>query len=162
MSLVQWLLMLHITAAFFFVSGSVAAAILNTMAVRAERPGDAAYLLSLVRRILPMLGLGILGTLVFGIWLWHERGYGIGTAWIWAAVALWITANALGGRGGRCAASPPPERRSDQEQEEQEPPVRHAEADAEPRRVAVAGPALVGVDPLRAGAHQHVRRDGDG
>jgi uncharacterized membrane protein len=100
-STVQWLLMLHVTAAFFFVGGSVAAAVLNALAIRADRPSETARLLRLVRRTLPVIGLGVAGTLAFGIWLWHERGYGIGTAWIWAAVALWVLANALGGRGGR-------------------------------------------------------------
>lgn len=101
MSTVQWLLMLHVTAAFFFVGGAVAAAVLNAMAVRSERPSDTAYLLRLVRVTLPVIGLGVAGTLAFGIWLWSERGYGIGTAWIWAALALWVVSNALGGRGGR-------------------------------------------------------------
>ena len=101
MSTVQWLLMLHITAAFFFVGGSVAAAILNTLAVRAERPSETAYLLRLVRVTLPVIGLGVAGTLVFGIWLWHELHLGLDAWWIWASLALWAVANALGGIGGR-------------------------------------------------------------
>jgi uncharacterized membrane protein len=98
---VQWLLMLHVTAAFLFVGGSVAAAILNTLAVRAERPSEAAYLLRLVRVTLPVIGIGVAGTLIFGIWLWHERHYSLGAAWIWASLVLWVIANALGGIGGR-------------------------------------------------------------
>jgi uncharacterized membrane protein len=97
----QWLLMLHITAAFFFVGGSVAAGILNTLAVRAERPSESAYLLRLVRVTLPIIGVGVAGTLVFGIWLWHEQHYGLGAWWIWASLVLWVIANALGGIGGR-------------------------------------------------------------
>ena len=101
MSTVQWLLMLHVTAAFFFVGGSVAAGVLNVLAIRAERPSEAAVLLRLVRRTLPVIGLGVAGTLAFGIWLWSEVGYRLGSAWIWASLALWVVANALGGRGGR-------------------------------------------------------------
>jgi len=93
--------MLHITAAFLFVGGSVAAGILNTLAIKAERPSETAYLLRLVRITLPIIGIGIAGTLVFGIWLWHNLGFGIGTTWIWISVALWVAANALGGFGGR-------------------------------------------------------------
>jgi uncharacterized membrane protein len=93
--------MLHITAAFLFVGGSVAAGILNTLAIRAERPSETAYLLRLVRITLPIIGIGIAGTLVFGIWLWHNLGFGIGTTWIWISLALWVAANALGGIGGR-------------------------------------------------------------
>jgi uncharacterized membrane protein len=100
-STVQWLLMLHITAAFFFVGGSVAAAILNTLAVRAERPSESAYLLRLVRVTLPVIGIGSLGALLFGIWLWHDLDFGIGASWIWESLVLWAVANALGGMGGR-------------------------------------------------------------
>jgi uncharacterized membrane protein len=93
--------MFHITAAFFFVGGSVAAGILNTLAIRAERPSETAALLKLVRATLPVIFLGVFGTLVFGIWLWHEKGYSLGAGWIWASLALWVVANALGGIGGR-------------------------------------------------------------
>jgi uncharacterized membrane protein len=98
---VQWLLMLHVTAAFFFVGGSVAAAILNTLAVRSERPSETAYLLRLVRVTLPVIGVGVAGTLIFGIWLWHEQHFSLGAAWIWISLVLWVLANALGGIGGR-------------------------------------------------------------
>ena len=101
MTTVQWLLMLHISAAFFFVGGSVAAGILNTLAVRAERPSETASLLRLVRVTLPIIGIGVAGTLIFGIWLWHELGYGLDAWWIWASLVLWVIANALGGIGGR-------------------------------------------------------------
>jgi uncharacterized membrane protein len=97
----QWLLMLHVAAAFCFVGGSVAAGILNVLAIRAERPSDAAVLLRLINRTLPVIFVGVAGTLVFGIWLWHEYGYSLGAAWIWISLALWVVANALGGRGGR-------------------------------------------------------------
>jgi uncharacterized membrane protein len=97
----DWLLMLHVTSAFFLVGGMVAAAVLNVLAIRAERPSDAAVLLRLIRRVLPVMFIGIGGTLVFGIWLWHQKGYGIGQGWLWAALVLWVVANALGGAGGR-------------------------------------------------------------
>ncbi|HEX7626357.1 MAG TPA: DUF2269 family protein [Gaiellaceae bacterium] len=100
MSTVQWLVMLHVTSAFFFVSGSVAAGVLNGLAIRAARPSETAYLLRLVRTTLPVIFVGVGGTLVFGIWLWHERHYSIGAFWIWASLVLWAIANALGGIGG--------------------------------------------------------------
>jgi uncharacterized membrane protein len=93
--------MLHVTAAFFFVGGSVAAGILNALAIRAERPSDTAYLLRLIRTTLPVIGIGSIGALLFGLWLWHERGYSLGAAWIWISLALWVVSNALGGIGGR-------------------------------------------------------------
>jgi uncharacterized membrane protein len=93
--------MLHITAAFCLVGGSTAAAILNALAIRAERPSETAFLLRLIRYALPVIFAGVLGTLVFGIWLWHDLGFSIGTGWIWAALVLWAVGSALGGRGGR-------------------------------------------------------------
>jgi uncharacterized membrane protein len=101
LSTTQWLVMLHVTAAFFLVGGSVAAGILNTLALRAERPSDIGAFLRLIRRTLPVIFVGVAGTLVFGIWLWHELHYSIGAAWIWLSLALWVVANALGGIGGR-------------------------------------------------------------
>jgi uncharacterized membrane protein len=97
----DWLLMLHVASAFCFVGGSVAAGILNALAIRAERPSEAAALLRLIRVALPVVFVGVGGTLVFGIWLWHRLGFGIGAGWIWASLALWVVANALGGIGGR-------------------------------------------------------------
>jgi uncharacterized membrane protein len=97
----HWLLTLHITAAFFFVGGSVAAGILNTIAIRAERPSETAALLRLVRKVLPLIFLGVAGTLIFGIGLWRCQRYPIGTGWLWISLALWAVANALGGIGGR-------------------------------------------------------------
>ena len=97
----HWLLMLHVAAAFLFVGGSVAAGVLNGLAMSAERPSEAALLLRLIRKTLPVIFAGILGTLVLGVWLWHQRGYSIGAAWIWISLALWVAANALGGIGGR-------------------------------------------------------------
>jgi uncharacterized membrane protein len=93
--------MFHITAAFLFVGAAVAAAILNTLAILSEKPSDSALLLRLVRLTLPLFGVGVAGTLVFGLWLWHERGYSIGAAWIWISLALWLVSNVLGGIGGR-------------------------------------------------------------
>src|SRR5579872_1216351 len=93
--------MLHVTAAFCFVGGSVAAGILNALAVRAERPSETAFLLRLVRLTLPVIFVGVAGTLVFGIWLWHEQHLSLGAAWIWLSLALWAVAGALGGIGGR-------------------------------------------------------------
>ena len=93
--------MLHVTAAFFFVGGSVAAGILNVMSIRAERPSETAYLLRLIRFTLPVIGIGSIGALLLGIWLWHEKSYSLGAAWIWISLVLWVISNALGGIGGR-------------------------------------------------------------
>src|SRR5690349_19966640 len=88
----QWLLMLHITAAFLLVGGSTTAALLNVMAIRTDRPSEAAFLLKLIRYALPLSFAGVLATLVIGIWLWHDFRYAYSTGWIWAALVLWALA----------------------------------------------------------------------
>ena len=100
MSTDQWFLMLHITAAFFFVGAAVAMAIFNGLAVVSEKPSDAATYLRLIRRVLPLMFLGVGGSLIFGILLWHHLGYSIGTAWLWASLVLWVASGFLGQRGG--------------------------------------------------------------
>lgn len=93
--------MLHVTGAFLFVSGSIAAGVLSVLANRAERPSDAALLLRLIAPTVIVIGIGSLSSLVLGIWLWHELGYSIGAFWIWASLVLWAIANGLGGMGGK-------------------------------------------------------------
>jgi uncharacterized membrane protein len=93
--------MLHVTGAFFLVGGSVTAGVLNVLALRAERPSESALLLRLIKPAVIVIGVGIASTLIFGLWLWHERGFGIGTFWIWASLVLWVVSSALGGIGGK-------------------------------------------------------------
>jgi uncharacterized membrane protein len=93
--------MLHITGAFFLVSGSVTAGVLNVLAGRAERPSETALLLRLIKVAVIVIGIGVVSTLIFGIWLWHELGFSIGAFWIWASIVLWVISNALGGMGGK-------------------------------------------------------------
>jgi uncharacterized membrane protein len=93
--------MLHVTGAFFLVSGSVSAGVLSVLAQRAERPSESALLLRLIKTAVIVIGIGTATTLIFGLWLWHELGFGIGTGWIWASIVLWVIASALGGIGGK-------------------------------------------------------------
>jgi uncharacterized membrane protein len=93
--------MLHVTGAFFLVSGSVTAGVLNVLAQRAERPSESALLLRLIKTAVIVIGIGTATTLIFGLWLWHELGFGIGAGWIWASIVLWVIASALGGIGGK-------------------------------------------------------------
>lgn len=96
----QWLLMVHITGAFLFLGGSVAAGALYALAMRTERPSEVVQLLRLVRLTVPAIGIGVLLTLVFGLWLVHELGFAYGSFWVVAALVLWVVAAALGGAGG--------------------------------------------------------------
>lgn len=92
MSLYDWLLFLHVLAAFVLVSGATAFGV-----VVLGGGGEP------VRRVLagPATGLwnaGGIGVLVLGIWLAIERDtYEVWDAWIIAAVVLWLIASAAGG-----------------------------------------------------------------
>ena len=93
--------MFHITGAFLFIGGSVTAAVLNTLALRAALPSETALHLRLIRWTLPLIGIGMALTLVLGLWLVHTDHYGYGSFWVIAAVVLWVVSSALGGLGGR-------------------------------------------------------------
>jgi hypothetical protein len=95
MSLYEWLLFLHMLAAFLLVAGVVVYGVL--LLGPAGEP---------VSRVLgpPALALwnvGGLGVLVFGVWLALEvDGYALWDGWIIAALILWFVASAAGGRLG--------------------------------------------------------------
>ena len=95
-----WLLFLHITGAFCFLGGAVTAAVINVAAQTRERPSEVAALMRMTRVVVIVVGVGSIMTLVFGLWLVHDVGYGYGDGWIVAALILWAVAAALGGAGG--------------------------------------------------------------
>jgi uncharacterized membrane protein len=101
MSLYQWLLGFHVSAAFLLVGGSVVAATLRVLAQRRERPSEIALFLGLTRVAVALISIGVAVTLVLGLWLVHEAHYSWGGAWIWLSLLLWVVLNAAGGAGGR-------------------------------------------------------------
>ncbi len=101
MSLYQWLLFFHVTGVFFLIGGIVVAGILNLAAiVKDRRPSEVAALYTLIRFAVPLIGAGLLLTLVIGLWLVHNVGYGYGQTWIVAAIVLWVVGSALGNIDG--------------------------------------------------------------
>jgi uncharacterized membrane protein len=96
----DWLLFLHVTGAFLVLGGAVMAGIFNFAALRRERPSEIAVLFRLTRIAVVAIGAGMGATLVFGLWLVHNAGYGWGQTWIVLALVLWVLSNALGGIGG--------------------------------------------------------------
>lgn len=95
------LLQAHIFGAILFVGGSVAAGVLNVLAIRAKRPSQTARLLRLIKVPVMIVGVGAVLTLVLGLWLVHRDGYGYGAFWVWGSIVLWLAANAFGGLGGK-------------------------------------------------------------
>jgi uncharacterized membrane protein len=102
MSLFDWLLFFHITGAFFLIGGIVVAGILNFVAIGKERrPSEIATLYGLIRFAVPLILVGLLLTLVFGLWLVHEADFDYSDGWIVAAIVLWVMGSALGNLAGR-------------------------------------------------------------
>src|SRR5438046_9276688 len=103
MSLYQWLLCFHVTGVFFLIAGIVVAGILNLASiVKDRRPSEVAALYGLIRFAVPLIGAGLFLTLVIGLWLVHNVGYGYGQTWIVAAIVLWVVGSALGNIDGKC------------------------------------------------------------
>ena len=103
MTLVHWLLLLHLLGAFCLVAGAVVAGTLQLAAIRQERPSQVALLLGLTRAGVLLVAVGALATLGFGIALAEHEGYGLRPAWIQASLGLWVASMALGAAGGRTA-----------------------------------------------------------
>jgi uncharacterized membrane protein len=97
----EWLLFLHVTGAFFMLGGSVAAGIFALLARRRERPSEVAILIGLTRGAVVSIYIGVVLTIVFGLWLVHNAGYGYARGWIGAAILLWLYSNVSGGIGGK-------------------------------------------------------------
>ena len=86
------------TGAFLLIGGAVFAAIFNIAALRRERPSEIVVLFRLVRIAVGSISLGMLLTLVFGLWLVADLEFvKWGDAWVILALVLWVVANALGG-----------------------------------------------------------------
>jgi hypothetical protein len=90
LSVYDWLMFLHVTAAFCLVM-----TVVMFSAVALGAPADSRVLA--VSNVL--WTVGGLGTLVFGVWLAiYVKGYEIWDGWIIAALVLWAGATELGRR----------------------------------------------------------------
>jgi hypothetical protein len=93
MSTYEWLLFLHLLAAFLLVSGLVAFLVLVFSS------GGDAVSRALGSPALALWNAGGLGTLVFGVWLaLNVDGYELWDGWIIAALVLWLIASGAAGR----------------------------------------------------------------
>jgi uncharacterized membrane protein len=100
-SLDDWILALHVLAAFALVASMVGFWVVVVAARSAERPSAVQSALRLSLPFVVINGIGAVGTLVFGIWLALSLdGYEIWDGWIIAAIVLWVIASAAGGRLG--------------------------------------------------------------
>jgi len=88
----HWLLFLHLTGAFLFVSGAVAAAVLRIAAMKREHPSEIALLLRAVRPAVPLIVLGLALVVTFGLFLADRLDDDLAAGWLVATFLLlgWI------------------------------------------------------------------------
>jgi uncharacterized membrane protein len=100
--LYDWLLFLHVLSAVILVSAMTALWGL-VFATRPDAPvldGDAATRVGNLAG--PMVGVGLMGTIVFGIWLALDvDSYEIWDGWIIASLVLWAFGGWAGDQSGR-------------------------------------------------------------
>ena len=100
----QWLLGLHVVAAFLFLSGGVMVGLVHLAAVRSGRPSRIALLLGLTRIGVVAVVAGALGSLALGLALVEHLPYReVGDTWLALSLLLWTASIVMGGVGGRSA-----------------------------------------------------------
>lgn len=93
MSGYEWLLFIHVLAAFAIVAGLACVTPL-VLGATVDEPG-ASRLLTAGRAL---FGAGGLGTLIFGLWLVADRDYRFFKLWVIGALVLWLVAAGTGNR----------------------------------------------------------------
>jgi hypothetical protein len=97
----DWILALHVLSAFAYVAAIVVFWVLIVAVRRLDTPDPTIALGPVSRLGTIAIGIGGVGTLVFGIWLALSYGnYDLWDGWIIAAIVLWAVAGALGQRTG--------------------------------------------------------------
>jgi hypothetical protein len=97
----DWLLALHVLAAFAYVAGVVLFWILIVAVRKIDTPEETIRMGPIVNIGNAAVGIGAGGTIVLGIWLaFGLDGYAIWDGWIIAALVLWAIAGAVGQRTG--------------------------------------------------------------
>ena len=101
MSFDDWLVALHVLAAFAYVAAVVLFWILIVAVRKIDTPEETIRMGPIVNVGNAAVGIGAGGTIVLGIWLaFALDGYAIWDGWIIAALVLWAIAGAVGQRTG--------------------------------------------------------------
>jgi hypothetical protein len=97
----EWMLAFHVLSAFSLIAGMILFWILIVAGRRIDTPGETLRLGPVVRVGNATIGIGLGGTILFGIYLaFALDGYAIWDGWIIAAFVLWGIATGLGRRTG--------------------------------------------------------------
>ena len=101
MGLDQWMLAFHVLSAFSLIAGLILFWALIVAGRRIDTPGDTLRLGPVAKVGNATVGVGMGGTIVFGIYLaFAIDGYALWDGWILAALVLWFVGAALGRRTG--------------------------------------------------------------
>lgn len=105
MSLYEWLLFLHVLAAFALVAALVVFWVIGIVARNVDVPSESLRYFRVSKPATILVAVGTIGTLIFGIWLAIERDeYQVWDGWILGALVLWAVSTELGRRGGKTYA----------------------------------------------------------
>ena len=97
----DWLLALHVLSAFSLVAGMIVFWALIGAVRQIDTPAETLRLGPVAKVGNATVGAGMVGTIVFGVWLAFSRdGYEIWDAWIIAAIVLWAIGAAIGRNTG--------------------------------------------------------------
>jgi uncharacterized membrane protein len=100
-SFYDWLLFLHVAAAFALVAALVVFWVVAVAARDVDRPNDSLRYFRVAKPANVLVIAGTVGTLLFGIWLAIDaEAYKLWDGWILAAFVLWAIAAGTGQRGG--------------------------------------------------------------
>lgn len=101
MSFYEWLLALHVLAAFALVAALVLYTVVIAVSWNLAVPSQIVRMFRISRVGDVAIAVGAIGTLVFGIWLAIDSDdYQVWDGWVIAALVLWLLSMATGSRAG--------------------------------------------------------------
>ena len=102
MSFDDWLLALHLLSAFAFAGAIVLFTTLIVASRNIDTPGPTVALAPVGKVGNVVVGVGSLGTIVFGVWLAISvERYQVWDGWVIAAIVLWAIGSGVGARAGK-------------------------------------------------------------
>ena len=102
MDLQDWLIALHVLAAFSLVAALVLFSVVIAFGWSRDRPSEILRLVRAVQVGNVLLAAGAIGTIVFGVWLAIKMDeYSILDGWVIAALVLWVVLMETGRRTGK-------------------------------------------------------------
>jgi uncharacterized membrane protein len=97
----QWMIAFHVLSAFSLIAGLILFWVLIVAGRKIDTPSDTLRLGPVAKVGNATVGVGMGGTIVFGVYLaFAIDGYAIWDGWILAALVLWFVGAALGRRTG--------------------------------------------------------------